>query len=536
MEATSFATRARLALLNISPLLLYSALSLLVFSVFLPLLSWTTFSDDDSHILRVAVEYGWLQHYFDPDVYRQLSVANYTPTILTVYKLLANLVGLSPAGFLLFPLCMMALLSTLAGLLVHRLTDDRWPGAVVIVLLFSNFSLHTLMARPYTLHYIIGGIFALLALLAVFRSIEFRSCILASAYMLLAMLGKEVYLMLPVLVGLLALYRRSGLLVCAATASLLIYAVIRILVLGLPVGSGNEIDYYSGVLGISTSAWSAFLLFYAGSRFIIIAVTVLAVLANFGRALQFLPLALLFGLPALAVPHGITAPDLHADRIFFALDCALVIVSVLVLNSSLLFKNASRWQALVAVYCFAMIMHGLNVTNWREEVQATADYKITRFLIENSEQLIGDTILLPLNFIQGDLMRTMMVLEGESFLLTQNCLDAQNLPADSLTAFDSLGEPVEYDQLRQSCQAGQTGASVISPVQVDDGYVSWQLGLEAGFTGGVLFVDRALAVPLPQFAAQLVLPKPGEKYRFFANRENEWWFSETMPINIVDSR
>jgi len=531
-----------LKVLHLGSFVIYWSLSLLAFAALLPVLSWTTFSEDDAHVMRVAVDYGWLQHYLDADVYRQLSAANYTPVILSVYKLLPGLFSLSPLSFLVFSLLAMSLFTALAGLLTERLTDSRLAACTAMLVIFSNFSLHTLITRFYTVHYVIGGVFALAALALIFRkgqenvnNTKTGSAVLAGLLMLLAMLSKEVYLVLPPLVLLMALLQRNYRLAGSAMAALMIYLSLRTYILGLSAEVSEEAGYYSGILGVSIPAWLAFLSLYARSRVIILLMTIAAVILNPRQMLKLLPVALMFGLPALAVSHGITQPELHADRLFFAMDSALAIVAVIALNQAPLFQKSARPALLGVALGFVFIVHVFNSNALRSETRSGADYQITRFITANTAQLQWKTLYVPLEFSQGNLARVNSALGNPDFRITQNCRAALNSGADTLIAFDRSGSEMPRAELEAQCLPANPEVTVNIAPRITEGFVEWSLGFGDDFSGGVLFIDRALAVPTTHFARQMVMLKPGETYQLFANKGNRWWFSGIKPIEVLSN-
>lgn len=89
------------------------------------------------------------------------------------------------------------------------------------------------------------------------------------------------------------------------------------------------------------------------------------------------------------------------------------------------------------------------------------------------------------------------------------------------------------EELQAQCQSA-TGLTVdvATAPQYDSGLLRWQLSAASDVQTGVLFVDRAFAVPLPAFNSQLVKPAPDERYQLFARQGNQWWFSEPRLIDI----
>ncbi|HDZ08010.1 hypothetical protein [Pseudohongiella sp.] len=518
----------------LAPFSLFLLASLLLYAVLFPLLSWTVFSEDDSHLMRVAIDYAWWQHFFVPEVYRELSAANYTPIPLVVYKTLVSWFGLSTNAFLVFMLLAISLISALAATLTEQITRNRMAAWAVILLIFSSMSMHTLITRFYTMHYLIGGIFALTALVVIFRSDAKRvSPVLPSLFLLLALVSKEVYLVLPPLVGLYALYHRNFRLAIGAGVALLVYLILRTWMLGMSVDIGGESSYFAGFWGISGAAWLSFIGWYIKTRIFILAAVGTALLVNFRRTVMLLPLALIFAAPGLAVSHGIVEHTLHGDRIFFAFDCALAIVAIIAIAQSGFFQRFARPLPLLGMLALFLLVHVFNNASYRAQTEQMADYRITRFLLDNLADLEGATLFVPMNFIQGDLMRVNDALEQPRFFITQNCVAALGAAEGELFMFNGNGEPITREDLSANCIPASVDPVVDIAPRYNNGLLQWQVQFPDGFSGGVLFVDRAFAVPIPAFSQQLVKPAPGERYQLFANNGINWWFSDIEPMQII---
>lgn len=531
MTGNNTVTDTRPALTGL-PLFLLA--SLLLYATLFPLLSWTVFSEDDSHLMRVAIDYAWWQHFFVPEIYRELSAANYTPIPLVVYKTLVSWFGLSTNAFLVFMILAISLVSALAATLTEQITRNRMAAWAVMLLIFSSMSMHTLITRFYTMHYLIGGIFALAALVVIFRR-DPKTCSpwLPSLLLLLALISKEVYLVLPPLVGLYALYHRNIRLAIGAGLALLVYLVLRTWMLGMSVDIGGDSSYFAGFWGISGAAWLSFIGWYIKTRIVILTAVVIALFMNFRRTVMLLPLALIFAAPGLAVSHGIVEHTLHGDRIFFAFDCALAIVAVIAIAQSAWFRRFARPLPLLGLLALLLMVHVVNNAAYRAQTEQMADFRITRFLLDNLADLEGATLFVPMNFIQGDLMRVNDALGQPRFFITQNCIAALGAAEGELYMFNGNGEPVTREDLTANCIPASVDPVVDIAPRYNNGLLQWQVQFPDGFSGGVLFVDRAFAVPIPAFSQQLVKPAPGERYQLFANNGVNWWFSAIEPMDII---
>ncbi len=510
--------------------LLFLLVSLILYGALVPLLSWKVFSEDDSHLMRVAIDYGWWEHYFVPDVYRQLSVANYTPMSLTVYRFMLTVFGLNPIAYLLFSVLSISIVSALAGLLTEQFSKNRLTAWLVMLLIFSNLSMLTLLSRFYTIHYTVGGIFALLALVSVVRG----RFVLASVLIFFALICKEVYVVLPVLVALYAAYRRHYSLGIGAVTALVVYLALRTFILGPSFDVGASTSYFAGFWSVAPADWFNFAIWYAKSRYLILVGLFAALILSPRRMVFLLPVALIFALPSLAVSHGILQPDLHADRLFLALDVALTITAMFALQQSGYFQRYVKAVHLLPIAALILVVHVTSGNALKERVLPGADYKITRYVLENIDSLESKTLYVPLDFVQGDLMRVSASLGGPQFRLTQNCLAALESTGDALLVFDSLGNLSTREALQAACVATDAQVNVDIAPRFANGILEWRLRTSAEFTAGILFIDRALAVPVSEFARQLVMPKPGERYQVFAVRNEQWWFSDIGVVEILD--
>ncbi|MEX2335392.1 MAG: hypothetical protein WD600_14120, partial [Pseudohongiella sp.] len=518
----------------LAPFPLFLLASLLIYAALFPLLSWTLFSEDDSHLMRVAIDYSWWQHFFVPEIYRELSAANYTPIPLVVYKTLVSWFGFSTNAFLIFMILAISLVSALAALLTEQITRNRMAAWAVILLIFSSMSMHTLITRFYTMHYLIGGIFALAALVVIFRrDIKLCSPWLPALLLFMALVSKEVYLVLPPMVALYALYHRNFKLAAGAVIALLVYWTLRTYMLGMSVDIGGDSSYFAGFWGISGAAWASFIAWYIKTRIFILAAVVIALFMNFRRTVLLLPLALVFAAPGLAVSHGIVEHTLHADRIFFAFDCALALVAIVGMVQSAYFQRFARPLSLLGFLALIFIAHVFNNTSYRAQTEQMADFRITQFLLDNLDELEGATLFVPMNFIQGDLMRVNDALGQPRFFITQNCIAALGAADGKLFMFDGNGNPISRETLTANCVPASVDPVVDIAPRYNNGLLQWQLQFPEGFNGGVLFVDRAFAVPIPAFSQQLVKPAPGERYQLFANNGVNWWFSDIEPMEIL---
>jgi hypothetical protein len=512
--------------------LLFAA-SLAACGVLFLLLGWATFSEDDAHVMRVAIESGWLDPYYNGDIYKQLSAANFTPVVLTLFHAVLIFLPLDSASFLSASIMFMALFIALAGVLGREISGNSRGAWLAMLLVFSNLAVATLVSRFYTMHYVVGGVFALLALiLSIRKSLGLLE--LASVFVLLvfALLAKEVYVGVPPIVLLVA-WRTSNLkLAGAAVAGISIYFFMRVTVLGLPSSGNSGNSYLISILSVSGESWAGFFEWYLQTKWLVLLAALAAFFYSPLKFIKLLPLPLLFLLPTFLAAHGYLNPQLHGDRIFFAFDSAMAIAAAIILAPLLSEKGYVAKFGLPACLIGSLFLHLQYIGHYRAEEQDTADYKVTQYLMDSENIIDNKTFFVPIYFDQGELMIVEKALNNKTFLATQNCILALQAPVERLVVFDQSGNVSTREALQASCSPTDRALDVLIAPRVIKGVVEWDLDIKPGFSGGVLFVDRAIAIPAPNFSMLMVAPANGERYQLFAFKENQWWFSEIAEMEI----
>lgn len=513
-----------------SGLLLASALA---YGVLLYLLSWVTFSEDDAHVMRVALESGWLASYFDGDSYKQLSAANFTPVVLTLFRLVMTILPFSDASFLVVAIGMLCLFTSMAGALVQRISQSQVAGWLAALGIFSNLAVATLASRFYTFHYVAGGVFVLLSVMLCLSSqLSTKRLIAIFTLLTFSMLAKEVYVVVPPLLVLLGWRNREKALAVSALGSLGAYFALRFSVLGLPSG-GGESSYLQSIFTVGFESWAYnFVSWYVQSKWLILVMALAAVVLAPRRFLSLLPIPILFLLPTFLASHGYLNPQMHGDRIFFAFDSSLAMISSLAIAPTLGKTRFVTVLGLIATLLIAVGMQYRGIDSYKVSELATADYRVTKFLTDTDKNLAGKTVYVPLSFEQGQLMIVQSLLGLDTFLVTQNCIMALQQPSEQLIVFDQEGNMSTKEALAADCEeVGSPVTATLLPRAIA-GLVEWKLNVEPGFVGGVIFVDRAIAVPAPSFSTVMVSPPAGERYQLFAFQGNKWWFSEIDQMEI----
>ena len=233
----------------------------------------------------------------------------------------------------------MSIVAALAAYLCQRFSQQLSAGVLCLLLLISNASLLPMLSRFYTVHYLFGAILCLLALLLIHRQHEKnqlnRPATLVALFSLtlLALLAKEVYIMLLPILWLVFWRVRAKSAALAVTAALISYFALRIYILGLSSDGRDGQSFLSALLAVRLESWLGFIQWYLTTKWLICATALVALIRAPRTMLLYLVVAGLFTAPSLAAPHAFQNPQLHGDRLFFMFDVALIVASVLALYS-----------------------------------------------------------------------------------------------------------------------------------------------------------------------------------------------------------
>lgn len=515
-------------------LLIFAITCFLLFASQYSSLRWSSFSGDDTHIMQLALSHGWFEPYFKPEIYQQLSIVHYTPVVLSIYLSIIKLFGLNVDAFVGVQILSMTVFSALAGFLCCSITRSLSAGFFAIILIYSNDNSITMLSRFYTVHYIVGGIFALLALLLVQRNSSFTKPILVALFSttFLALMCKEVYLMLVPLLWILLLLRGARAAAAVVALSLICYLALRIYSLGFSGDGRSGHSFIADVYTIDISTWSHFAKWYLSTRWLIVVTAALAMAVAPRKQSVNLLVAAAFALPVLAAPHAIRAPELHGDRLVFIFDSALVVASVMALYA----KPIPRlFYSIVIVMAYVIIipLQRVNVKTFSMQEIANPSYHITNTILYDLVKK-PTTVLVPLYYGQGELMNIYRLLGNPWLSITQNCQQAlaQDTNDRTLVVFNFIGKQVSNETLSESCRQNGLSVAINVAPEFRSGLVRWDISAATGYSTGVLLIDRGFAIPVPKFSERLVRPRPRERYQLFANKENQWWFSDIKTIDI----
>jgi hypothetical protein len=533
--------------------LVWCLLSACLAAVAYSYLSQAVFSDDDGHILQLAVDAPWLAAYVEPTLYQQLSVVHYTPVVLSIYRAMLEVWGLNPAAFVVLQLVMWALCAALAATWCQRQTRQASAGVLVVLMVVGTSSFWTMMGRFYTVHYLVGAVFSLLLLLWLQRKADAGSAALGSPKRpapvrdsplfllgigllgLAAVLSKEVFLMLLPALVVSCLWLRQWRRALALLVALVVCLAMRLHVLGFSLEGRAGQGFVQDALAIDAATWFHFFKWYAQTHTLLLVLLAVALVRNPMAMLKWGGLASLLALPVLAAPHAIRMPDLHADRLFFAFDLALICAVALVLQRRPLPMNWRLWAGLPVLLGAVGLGHAA-LTEMAQKTAADPQQQITRqILAANSERPL--TVFTDLDYQQGGLMRVVRQQSGKDFTITQNCQLALDHLArgQTLISFNKQGQPLDPVVVQALCQAwaGPTPpVTVLIAPTFSKGVLKWHLQAQENVQAGVMFPERGMSFGIQQLHQRIVRPRQDEPYRLFAHRQGQWWFSELRTMQL----
>lgn len=523
---------------------LLSALGVAVAFVFL---RQGMFSDDDGHILQLAVDAPAWRVYLDPEVYQQLSVAHYTPVVLTVYGFLLAAFGLEPLSFVVTQLLLMGACMAMAAVWCQRQTGQSSAGAMVLLLSIGVGSFWPMLSRFYTVHYVLGGVFCLGLLLLLQRPAQRDGPWLwagAGVLALGALLSKEVYVLAVPALWVWCVWRGQRGRAVALALACLVYAGLRWHVLSMSLGMSlqgrADVGLLADLAQLDAATLLRFVDWYAKQHAVLLAMVAWALWRSPGRMLAYAAAAGVWVLPALAAPHALREPAQHADRLFFAFNLALVCAVVLVLHHKPWAERQKKWL-LGALSLVSVAMAQASWSAHAQQLAQSGPLSVTRQILAAQPQG-ALTVLTDMAYQQGGLMRVMRVQQSQNITITQNCGLALERwqQGQALWVLDAQGRRSDPKDLPARCRLWPAQAA--SPVVVKqaprfvDGVLQWHLQAPEGWQLGVEFPDRAMTIGTGQFHQRLVRPRDAEPYRVLAHRDDVWWFSEVRTMDLTSSR
>lgn len=276
---------------------------------------------DDTAILLYVAEYPSVSGYFfSPSQWQASGVPFFTPWLILDYWLDYTLFGLQPTAFYAHHLLVIWLAAVLTFVLLNRYAGPFW-SSLASALFLLGAPVAVVGQQIMTRHYAMGLVFAILSMLFWLRGRESggRSApALAAGFYLLAMLNKEIYAPLPLLLLFLqdgTLKSRLGAMLLPGLAALA-FVAWRSVMLGSVVGGYGGLNAASGLLDSLAVLPQVF--FGAGSMVLTVGAALLSLSAwalYSGR--RHIPLVF-FSLAALLLPFLAIRASIHPVDLRFA--------------------------------------------------------------------------------------------------------------------------------------------------------------------------------------------------------------------------
>jgi len=504
-------------------------LVLLALALYFPALSghWRW---DDPQLLLHGLRFSIFEELGNPQVWRQISTANLMPWQDISIELDLILFGLTPGLFYLHHLLALAA----AGLALYaclRLWVERLPAAGGALLFMLGAPVLLASEQLMTRHYIEGLVFCLLALMGFVQSLrtqQTRWLIAGSLCYLLAVIAKEIYVPLVVLLPFIREGDRQQRLWAALpyAAIAVCYVVWRYWMLGT-LGGGyvvadqlTDVSYFASVLTVF--ARLPFLLFGAGWPLVMLLLVALLLAHHLSgerrtrgglwTALIAAALVLAPLIPLVQFP-GITTPDRFLFLPWAALCFALAFYAGQLAPA--LRARGAGWRngayALAAVVMVMALWQGLAQRSVLRVATDEFDAQ-SRFLwtYDDSVAFVPSANVAPsFWFIAGtrDFRRELTGQEAPRPLIDPLFLDAG---IDVMFAFDRdcrcMREvPGAVAQMRETLsQTLRSDVALEMDYEYDDGAFEWRFGPYAD--GSYTLVSEVLgALPAPR-AGRLRFP------------------------------
>jgi hypothetical protein len=509
-----------------------------------------TFENHDAHISRIALSHSPLAFLFDRAAYQELSTVHYTPWLLWSYRLDLALVGdVSRWVFLVHQAMALLAMAAAVALVATRLAGAGGAAVLSLALLAGDGTLWRLWSDTFVRHYIEGGLWAALAILAALawrdkpRSIWWLA---ATAAFGLSLFAKEVYLLTPALLALWPGFRERRVWPLYVGWSLVACAwlVLRAYMLGTAVGGMAGLDV-GAMMGPLVAGWRGALAWVWRLHPVLLVGVVAAWLGPPGRSRAGLVLAAgsaISALPLLFAPHFWNDVAINGPRLFLAPE--LFLATYAAIRLAPWSRRAIGMRHLPAIALFAVAVGqfaGLSVTR-REagERSASAHQTVARELLGGT-LTSDDSILAPPGYV-GEFVWVLRRLRGTSPNLALTCLDAQEaLRSGHMVRY--------YDREARRMESMRPESLRCYRLELDPKQISTELGQTQGVlhwsirhpgipgTGGVLFLDRSTLVQAPRMAIRLVGLRRGERYRFFISRpDGGIWLGPLRRVREMDFR
>jgi hypothetical protein len=339
---------------------------------------------DDPMVLQYVVKYPRVVGYFfSPEQWQALAVPFFTPWLVLEYWLDWTLFGLDPAMFYAHHLVMIWLASFLTFMLLRRHAGFLY-GGMAAALFLAGAPVAVVAQQIMARHYVTGLVFAIFAMFFWLRAQgrDGRKFLwMASGCYLLAMLNKEIYAPLPMVLFFLMDGRFSSRLRALLPLALVAgtFLVWRALMLGRVVGGyDNALHGVNHIRGSMTALPQVFfgtgwLVWAGGIVFILAVVMVLRLSLRNGLLVGAGLIALL--LPFLAVQVSTNPINLRFAFLFWWGVCVVTALGFSSWRQSVLSGGNSllAWCGHILMFSAALIISAAAFKKGQESAYAYQD-------------------------------------------------------------------------------------------------------------------------------------------------------------------
>lgn len=201
---------------------------------------------DDAQIVAHAQRFRWFDALVEPEAWRWLSRANFTPMVAVSFELDLWLAQLSPRGYYLHQVTVIVVVAVALFFFLRGLGVSKTASLMLSIFFVGSPPAAECVRALMTRHYLEGAALFLMAANVWTRAQSRGSLTIAAVLALLATLSKELYV--PLVVGLLGLdwlngrrHRQLAVRAGVVTLVALAYSVWRLVMLGGLGGYGDGI-------------------------------------------------------------------------------------------------------------------------------------------------------------------------------------------------------------------------------------------------------------------------------------------------------
>lgn len=505
---------------------------------------------DDPQLLIEAIRQPVWGVLFDPAEYTHLASHSFTPLLLLSFKLDLALHGLTPAVFYAHQVVALTAAAILMYVLLRRYVADLYAagGAAVFLTTWAAvYAARTLMIR----HYVEGLLFALAALL--FWSVGLRRAqrrwhVVAALCYLAAMLCKEVYAPIPLLLVCQARYERHRWRevardLIAPAIALAVFLAWRWYMLGLsgfysPVTGERDLTVPFALWGHVTGPapiWARVIWAIA-----LIAAAVLFILRQRLRAVAFLAAVILL----IALPIVPLATTYFQWRYSFA----FVAFSVAAFSVALGLSNRRQSMIVLVLLLATTTVMSISQRRYYRQLTARGIEQEGRYVWSQPSNAPILAASSPSWYIEG--LRWLRKYEGRgeappaafsAYAITVGGLDARRIVAVDrrgnpipLTRTTMFGTPAEWEVMRKKYNPN---APLFVDFALRQHTAEWNLG--PGDGKFVFLTDPGFSpTDLPRRGA-LRVPEARDRQYFRMVRQSpdgSWTVSPRLPVPVEGTR